>query len=54
MGVEDDPIVMGFLRLPAAQAATVNEIDVNAGKAKLKSTMDPKPKGGWPIKGHRT
>ena len=49
MGVEDDPIVMGFLRLPATQVATVNEIDVNAGKAKLKSTMDPQSKGGGPL-----
>ena len=40
MGVEDDPIVMGFLRLPATQVATVDEIDVHAGEPQLESPMN--------------
>lgn len=40
MGVEDDPIVMVFFRLPAPEIPAVDEIDVHAGESQLESPMN--------------
>ena len=43
MGVEDHPVVVSLFRLPSAQVATVDEIDVHAGEADLESAWVPIP-----------
>jgi|OM-RGC.v1.038752531 hypothetical protein len=40
MGVEDDPIVMGLLLLPAMQVAPVDQINVHTGEPKLEPTVN--------------
>lgn len=52
MGVEDNPIVMAFFRLPAPEVAAVDEIDVHAGEAKLESPVNANSRRGGPLKGH--
>lgn len=52
MGVEDDPIVMVFLCLPAPEVAAVDEIDVHAGEAKLESPVNADSGRGGAMKDH--
>ena len=53
MGVEDDPIVMGFLLLPAMQVAPVDQINVHTGEPKLEPTVNAHSRRGGPFKDHR-